>query len=319
MQAISESTSDLSAQPLVTAVLVCWNHVRFVRAAVESVLCQSFRNIQLIVFDNGSTDGSRDVLRSLADVHGFKLVLQDNIGLVRTLNRGLEMAQGKYFAVLATDDIWLPEKTRDQVNFFENDDDVHLTFGAVRTIDETGREFASVSGLGHYIGDVGWAELMASRKSVNGPTIMARTETLRKVGGYDVDLRIEDASLVFEFASKNLRVVGLPQALALYRRHGANWTATRPIWPDICAIGRKYCRNDYEYRAFVRRGLRNEFRRLAGQRKRDALRLLLSVPIKWTWNDVGIGALKLMTPKFLYNLRKRVIGDGVTAEPTALL
>ena len=88
--------------PRVTAVLVCWNHVRFVRAAVESVLQQTYPNIQLIVFDNGSTDGSRRELEALRDVHGFTLVLQDNLGLVRTLNRGLAMADGELIAPLAS-------------------------------------------------------------------------------------------------------------------------------------------------------------------------------------------------------------------------
>ena len=96
--------------PPVTAVLVCWNHERFVRQAVLSALQQTYPNIQVIVFDNGSSDGSRRELEALAKEHEFTLVFQDNIGVVRALNKGLTLGRGKYFTMLATDDVWLPDK-----------------------------------------------------------------------------------------------------------------------------------------------------------------------------------------------------------------
>src|SRR5690349_4879345 len=100
-----------SADDLVTAVLVCWNHARFVRCAVSSVLRQSHPHVQLIVIDNGSTDGSIPILEELGAEHGFTLICQENVGLVRALNQGLALARGKYFACLATDDVWLEHKT----------------------------------------------------------------------------------------------------------------------------------------------------------------------------------------------------------------
>lgn len=304
-------------EPLVTAVLVCRNHVRFVRAAIDSVLGQTHRNIQLLAFDNGSTDGSGDVLKIMAEEHGFVLVLQENIGLARALNRGLNLAQGEYFAVMSTDDIWLPDKIAHQVDYFERHADVHLTFGAIRLIDEDGYELERTKTRGHHIGNVGNAELMAKCVPVNGPTIMVRTETLRRIGGYDESLRLEDLSLIVSLASKNLRVVGLPQLLTLYRRHPASWTATQATWPDVCAVGNRYFGDRDKYRAFVRRRLRMVFRSLAGRRKRDAVRLLLTEPIAWTWDDVGIGIVKLLTPKALLRLHRRLVRDRGAVESRA--
>nr|HET7858517.1 glycosyltransferase family A protein [Caldimonas sp.] len=133
------AAASAAATPRVTAVLVCWNHVRFVRAAVESVLRQTYPNIQLIVFDNGSTDGSRRELESLRDAHGFTLVVQDNVGLVRALNRGLAMAEGEFIAPLATDDVWLPHKTALQVDYLLAHPDVELVAGQIESIDAEGR------------------------------------------------------------------------------------------------------------------------------------------------------------------------------------
>lgn len=293
-----------TSDPLVTAVLVCWNHERFVESSVLSAIKQEYTNIEILVFDNASTDSSRRVLENLHRQYHFNLILQKNIGLVATLNKALEMARGKYFAVLSTDDIWLPNKTTIQVDFLEKHEDVHLAFGGIRFIDEMGRESPVGSGPDHYLGVIGMSELMAERKSVSGPTTMARTSTLREIGGYDTDLKIEDASLVYKMASNGLGVCGLPDTLALYRRHSSNWTTVQPIWADICAIGRKYCRNPIEYRKFVRRSMRKEFRALAGKKKGDAIRLLLNEPIAWTWDDVGVGFVKLMIPAFMIEMRK---------------
>lgn len=291
--------------PLVTAVLVCWNHERFVKAAVLSALQQTYSNIQLIVFDNASTDGSRKELESLRKQFDFELVFQENIGLVRTLNKALSMAKGEFFAVLSTDDIWLLDKTGSQVCYFLENPDVDLTFGATKTIDANGELVLDTKRRQPYLGDVRFDDLMAYGGSTSGPTVMCRTATLRAVGGYDEDLKIEDASLVYKLTKNGYRVVGLDKVLTLYRRHGGNWTIVQPIWPDICAIGKKYCRSKDEYRSFVRRCLRMEFRSLAGRNKIQALRLLFSEPIEWTFNDVGVGLVKLMLPRSVLDLRSK--------------
>jgi alpha-1,3-rhamnosyltransferase len=282
--------------PLVTALLVCWNHERFVGAAVRSVLDQTHRNIQLIVFDNGSTDRSRDILRAMAAEHGFELVLQENVGLVRALNRGLRMAKGKYVALMATDDVWLPEKTRTQVDFFERHPDVGLTFGAVHAIDADGKRFDRDNAMLPYIGDVTLDDLLWTRRTTNGPTVMARTAALKRVGGYDEDIRTEDFAMAMKLAANGIRITGLPEVLTLYRRHDANWTALESRWRDIRDAGRKYCRTQAEYRRFIRERLAREFRSLARSQKIEALKLMWSAPVASLSKDFVIGLFRLALP-----------------------
>lgn len=301
------------ARPLVTAVLVCWNHARFVRAAVHSVLQQTYSNIELIVFDNGSTDGSRGELESLRVEHGFTLILQDNIGLVRALNRGLAMARGDYFACLSTDDIWLPQKTELQVRYLLANPDVQLVAGQIESIDENGRP-DPVPTVKRW-GEPTFAELMTKGNYVAGPTVMCRAAILRELGGYDESVRIEDYTLVLKLTHRGDRVVVLPESLALYRSHGANWTA-KSIDPELQEMGALF-RDTPEYRDFYRFHFPLSFWRLVKDgHKRHALRLLFTEPVPWTWANVGRGLVRMAIPYWLVRVVRSLRGRPPEGQPS---
>ena len=294
---------DTEGLPLVTAVLVCWNHVRFVRKAVESVFAQTYPNIELIVFDNGSTDGSRAELENLRSEREFTLVLQDNVGLVRALNRGLALCKGKYFACLSTDDMWLPDKTAIQVDFLESNSDVHLVAGQIESIDADGK--LSAVPTVKRSGEPTFKELMTRGTYVPGPTTMCRVDTLKALGGYDESIRIEDYSLVLKLTYRGMRVVVLPQSLTLYRFHGANWSA-RSLESELLEVGAAY-RHTPEYRDFFRFHFPLTFWHRAKEgEKMSALRLLLSEPVPWTWANVGRGFVRLAIPYSLVRLVRKL-------------
>jgi alpha-1,3-rhamnosyltransferase len=313
-QAPSATASEgvVDAGPLVTAVLVCWNHERFVRKAVLSALAQTYPNIEVLVFDNGSTDASRRELMALKAEHEFTLICQENIGLVRTLNQALAMARGKYFTCLATDDIWLPEKAARQVAFLEANPDVVLLSGQVSCIDADDKPINPAVVVRP--GEVTFADLMRYGCFVYGPTIMCRTATLREIGGYDESLHIEDYSLALRLTNEGRRVVALPDVLTLYRRHGNNWTAGS-IAPLLAAIGAKY-RHTPEYRHFYRQHFPLSFWRLVKDGyKLKAMRVLLSEPVAWNWSDVGRGMLRMLIPYSLIRLVRILKGQRSEGNP----
>jgi alpha-1,3-rhamnosyltransferase len=303
MSDVAAASKLESGRPLVTAILVCWNHVRFVRKAVESVFAQTYPNLELIVFDNGSTDGSREELRRLRSTHEFVLVCQENVGLVRALNKGLALSHGKYFACLSTDDIWLPEKTAVQVDFLERHPDVHLVAGQIESIDADGN-FSAVPTVKRW-GEPTFAELMTSGNYVPGPTTMCRVATLKAFGGYDESIRIEDYSLVLKLTHRGMRVVVLPDSLTLYRFHGSNWSA-RSLESELLEVGAPY-RNEPEYPAFYRYHFPLTFWRLAKDGyKREAWRLLVSEPVPRTWANLGRGLIRMVIPYFLVKLARQL-------------
>jgi len=94
---------------LVSVVIPSYNHERYIRQAVESVLAQSHADLELIVVDDGSSDRSLDYLRGVRDSR-FRLVEQANAGAHNAINRGLAMAKGDYLAILNSDDIFYPDR-----------------------------------------------------------------------------------------------------------------------------------------------------------------------------------------------------------------
>lgn len=131
--------------PLVSVVIPSYNHARYVGKAIESVLSQTYSNIELIVVDDGSKDDSREIIRELANRHGFRAILNEvNRGQSYALNSALATASGEYVSLLPSDDWYLPEKIALQVNkFLECDESVGVVYAAglryFEDIDETRR------------------------------------------------------------------------------------------------------------------------------------------------------------------------------------
>lgn len=311
---MSAAGSPALADVRVTAILVCWNHERFVRDAVLSALRQTHRNIQLIVFDNGSSDGSRGVLEALRAEHDFTLVCQGNVGLVRALNQGLAMADGKYLEILATDDRWLPEKTAKQVAFLESHPDVHLVAGQVDGIDADGRP-----GPRHKLerpGEATFDDLMSLGCFVYGPTIMCRVATLHAIGGFDESMRVEDYSLALRLTHEGRRVWVMEDDLTLYRRHGSNWTV-RSLDPELREIGARF-RHTPQYRVFYRYHFPQAFWHLVKTgRKSEAMRELLTEPVPLTWANVGRGLVRMLIPYVLIRRFRALTGRTPDGERIA--
>lgn len=98
------------AEPLISVVIPAYNHERFVGAAVQSVLEQTFSDLELIVVNDGSTDKTGDVVQGFSDSR-LRYYFQENQDAFNTINRGIEMARGRYIAILNSDDVY----TRDRL------------------------------------------------------------------------------------------------------------------------------------------------------------------------------------------------------------
>ena len=112
----------ISEQPLVSIVIPSYNHERFIRDSIKSVIDQSYQNIELIIIDDGSTDVSVEKIQELIPLcekrfTRFEFRHRPNKGLSATLNEALEWAQGEYFSSLASDDIILKDKIKIQTKF----------------------------------------------------------------------------------------------------------------------------------------------------------------------------------------------------------
>src|SRR5690349_21534538 len=131
--------------PLVTVVIPVFNGEPFVAKAVESVRAQTMNDVEIIVVDDGSTDGTQAVLAKLERTHLIRWYQQDHGGPARSRNRGIESARGEFIALLDCDDVWLPDKLAAQLSIMRGDPEVGLVHTDFDVVDEHGAVLEHVS------------------------------------------------------------------------------------------------------------------------------------------------------------------------------
>jgi glycosyltransferase involved in cell wall biosynthesis len=193
--------------PRVTVICLCYNHGRFVREAIESVVHQT-HPAQLVVVDDASTDGSADriceVLKNYPEA--IFLPLEKNLGNCRAFNRGFALAKGQFIIDLAADDVLMPQRAEEGIKALEAaGEKFGVSFSDAELIDEQGHPLGLHSDkFPHNAipeGDI-YKEVI-KRYFINSPTMMMRREVLEALGGYDETLAYED----FDFWVRSARIV----------------------------------------------------------------------------------------------------------------
>lgn len=212
-----------SSQPLVSVVIPCYNHEEFVQDAIQSVIDQDYKNIELIIIDDGSQDSSvlkiQEMMESCKKRFGrFEFRSRTNIGLSATLNEALEWCEGTYFSAIASDDIMLPKKTEIQVDFLEKNIDYVAVFGGVKIINNN-KEI--INEQLNKDKQYSFKEIIMHEHDLPAPTQMIRLITIKKVGGYDSRLFIEDWYMWLKLSEKG-NIFYISEVFALYRQHDNN-------------------------------------------------------------------------------------------------
>lgn len=212
-----QSAPSRSSGPLVSVLVPAYNCETYVAEAVSSMLSQTFADFELLVIDDGSTDATRAALESIHDPRLRLVSNPRNLGLIATLNRGLDLATGRYIARMDADDISAPERLEKQVEFLESHPDVDVLGTMVNLIDEEGRIFGSLSNYPTSAEDV--RTYLLRECCLVHPTVMFRKEVVRAAGGYDASARhAEDYDLWLRLSDRHL-IANLPEKLVSYRMH----------------------------------------------------------------------------------------------------
>lgn len=207
--------------PLVSVIVACYNHQDYIEECLLSILNQTYRNIELIVIDDGSKDNSHNIIENLREKYDFYYQTQNNVGLSRTLNKALGVARGKYVSCIGSDDVALRDKTAIQVDFLESRTDISVCGGNVISIDSQGMELPRQKYPPYRELDFDDV-FMGLKPGIAAPTVMFRKEVLDKEGGYDPDIPVEDMYMWLKLTSRGYRIAGLDRVLLRYRKHGAN-------------------------------------------------------------------------------------------------
>jgi len=206
--------------PLVSVIVPCYNHENYVEQCIVSVVNQTYKNIQLIVIDDGSKDNSDEVLKTLNAQYHFTYERRANHGLTKTLNYTIKKyATGKYIAVIASDDYWALDKITRQVMFMETHEDYGMCCGMAKIVDSNNIEKGI---LGNKIKDADLTldNLLLINK-VPALTALYKRDVFLKVNGYDEDLYFEDWNLWLKIAQQ-YKIGIIREILGYYRLHDGN-------------------------------------------------------------------------------------------------
>ena len=207
----------------VSVIIPTYNYGRFIGEAIESVLAQTCPIAEIIVVDDGSTDGTEDVVRRFGDK--IRYIKQPNAGVCAARNKGIEISSGELIGFLDADDSWLPEKVEKQVAKFAEDAGFGLVHCGMREFEgETGETI-----MLHLDGQEGWVanDLVLFENAtvyVNGSMWIVKRDVLDDVGGFDTRLKNgEDWEFCLRVARK-YKVGFVAETLVNYRNHGVSAT-----------------------------------------------------------------------------------------------
>jgi glycosyltransferase involved in cell wall biosynthesis len=201
-----------SKDPLVTIVTSTFKHEQYLRQTIESVLQQDYPNIEYLVFNDGSPDGTEDILKSYQG--RFYWETQMNMGETPTLNKAIRMAKGELVAKLSSDDFLYPNAISTMVNKFLERPNLAVVYSDFDLVDEDGVQYASIQKP-----DFDFIDPIRKHLCLPGPGALFRKSVFDQIGGFSSQFRILfdlffwwQASLIGPFER-------IPRPLSAFRQH----------------------------------------------------------------------------------------------------
>ena len=200
-------------QPLVSVIMPAYNCEKYIEIAIRSVITQTYQNWELLVIDDGSTDTTPDIVKalSLEDPRIQLIANPENLGVAKTRNKGFELSNGGYVALLDCDDVWLPEKLEKQVSLAQNTG-VDIIYCSYSIVDETGKKICA----DFIVPDKTSYEEMLIKSVISCSTALL-SRTIIENYSFRTDYYHEDFLLWLELMRDQKSACGVVDVLAEYR------------------------------------------------------------------------------------------------------
>lgn len=205
----------MPATPLVTVSMPAFNSERYIAEAIESILAQTYKNFELIIVDDGSTDLTREIVERYSDPRIIKIFSDQNRGLITTRNLIASIAKGKYLALLDADDRAFPERLQLQVDFLESNA-ADICGADHWTLNQANGEMKR-SKQRHTDSDI--RALLSICSPLCNPAIMGRLEVFKQFPYKASYMHAEDYCLWTEIALAGYRFANIERKLIVYRLH----------------------------------------------------------------------------------------------------
>jgi glycosyltransferase involved in cell wall biosynthesis len=204
-------------KPLVSVIMAVYNGEKFLREAIESILNQTYANFEFLIINDGSTDLTEEIILSYSDLRIRYIKNETNLKLIASLNKGLDLANGKYIARMDADDISLPKRLEKQVDFLEENQEIGVLGTGVKTIGlENNYEVHFKQGHNQIRFELFFHNYL------HHPTVMLRNDLIKKNKiYYESYLHAEDYALWVKL-TEFTKIEILAEILLNYRIHESN-------------------------------------------------------------------------------------------------
>jgi glycosyltransferase involved in cell wall biosynthesis len=212
----------MSKFPAISVVMPVYNGGKYLKEAIESILNQTYKDFELILINDGSTDASEEIIESFSDKRIVYLDNGKNLGLAASFNAGIDAARGAYIARMDADDISLPERFEKQLSYLERKPHIGIVGSSIMIINEGGRRLAvHLRPKTHK--EIKFSSLFSS--PMYHPTVMGRTEIFRSHHYNETFSNSEDyelwSRLLFD---SNVRFANFKAPLLKYRVYPQSFT-----------------------------------------------------------------------------------------------
>ena len=197
---------------LVSVIMPVFNGEKYLREAIESVLAQTYKHTEIIVIDDGSTDGSARIAKHYGPA--VKYFFQPNSGISAALNRGIELAGGSFFAFLDADDLWEKNKLMQQMEVLADNPDIDIVFGRVNQfysseLDEVQKRKVRI--------------LHETMPGISKGSMLIKRDSFFRVGAFETKWKMGDfIDWYLRAMEKGLKSVVLNEVVLQRRIHGSN-------------------------------------------------------------------------------------------------
>lgn len=212
----------MSATPLFSIVIACYNGEEFLDEAIQSVLKQSYKHFEIIAIDDGSTDDTSLIVQAYPTVN---YISQQNKGVCKARNVGLQNVNGKYLIFLDQDDFLPSQRLENDLIEFSKNSSCAYIFGWTAEVDSEGNKIRSKSEITPYFDTVDYSTVLEGHLLVPPGTVTFDVDKLKSVSGFNELLRSsEDLDLYLRLAQQ-YPIFCHNQITLYYRRHNNNWSS----------------------------------------------------------------------------------------------
>ncbi len=284
--------------PKVSVITPTYNCAKYLSEALDSALGQSYKDIEIIVVDDGSKDDTGDIVKGYADRYPGKVryFYQDNKGQAVARNLGISESKGEYVALLDADDVWLSNRLEEGVNALDQNPDIGLVHSNVTKMTETGDLFETPKRDKRYLSGYIFKYLLTQEAHISCLTVIFRKKCCEIVGMFDESLSrlgSEDRDLWLRISQK-YKVLYLDKVLAYYRmREEGTSRSRKKMFEGMRYVIDKFCPDSSINRTLRKKSLSKVHRDLGDEylyerefdeAARHYIKALSLVPFSfWPW------------------------------------